>query len=529
MRNFELPGRSPVMSRGGMAATSNPLATSVAVDVLREGGHAIDAAVAACAVQGVVEPMSTGIGGDCFCLIGPAEGGVIAFNGSGRAPRAATAEWYRAHAIQRIEETSPHAVTVPGAVDAWARLVADHGRFDLGRLLEPAIRYARDGFPVHPRCAFDWQANLARISHDAPAAAVYLSKGKAPRVGDIHRQPALARTLERLAADGRDAFYAGATAEDMVAHLKELGGLHTMDDFAAARGDYVTPIKTAYRGFDVYECPPNGQGIIALMMLNILAGLPLDGLDPLSPERLHFAIEAARIAHRDRSVLLADPEHAEVPVERMLSAAYADEMRALIRPDRAIEALPPSPLAPHTDTVYLCVVDADGNAVSFINSLFQSFGSGICAPRSGVLLHNRGLGFTLDPKHPSCVAPGKRPMHTIIPGLLVEDGVAVMPFGVMGGYYQATGHAHVISNMPDFGLDVQAAIDCPRVFPRMDGTVEMEAGVPEATVARLAALGHRPVKPGKPVGGGQAIWIDRENGVLIGGSDPRKDGCAFGL
>jgi gamma-glutamyltranspeptidase/glutathione hydrolase len=528
MRNFELPGRSPVMARGGMAATSNPLSTATAVDVLRSGGNAMDAAVAAVAVQCVVEPMSTGIGGDCFALIGPRDGGVIAFNGSGRAPKAATADWYRKAEITKIEATTPHAVSVPGAIDAWARLVADHGSRPFGALLEPAIRYAHDGFPVHPRCGLDWQSAAERVSHDAPAKAAYLPGGAPPKIGSVFRLPLLAKTLELIAAQGRDAFYTGPVAEDMVSHLRALGGLHAMEDFASTQGSYVDPIKTHYRGYDVYECPPNGQGIIALMMLNILSGFDLQDMGPLSAERLHLAIEAARLAHRDRAALLADPEQAKVPVEQMLSAAYAAELRSLIRPGRALENLPPCPLGPHDDTVYLCVVDGNGMAVSFINSLFNAFGSGIMAPRSGVLLQNRGQGFTLDPRHPSCIAPGKRPLHTIIPGMLVKDGKAVMPFGVMGGYYQATGHAHVISNLLDFGMDVQQAIDCPRVFPRMDGNVEIEAGVPGDVADALAKAGHHPVKPGKPVGGGQAIWIDRASGVLTGGSDPRKDGCAFG-
>ncbi len=529
MRNLELPGRSPVHARNGMAATSHPLSTLAAVDMLRAGGNAMDAAVTAVAVQCVVEPQSTGIGGDCFVLYAPAgTGEVVAYNGSGRAPAAAAAEWFAARGIERIERTTPHAVTIPGAVDAWARLIADHGRKTLGEALRPAIAYASDGYPVHSRVRFDWNQNLEILAADANAARIFLADGELPPVGGVHRQPQLAHTLALIGEKGRDAFYRGAVAEDMVSRLNQLGGLHTLDDFAAAGGEYVTPIKTGFRGYDVYECPPNGQGIIALIMLNILSGLDMDGLEPLSAGRLHLEIEAARLAYRDRDEALADPDRAAVPTDATLSDAHAATLRAAIGRDSAMEVLPPSDLPRHSDTVYLCVVDGDGNAVSFINSLFNGFGSGIMSPNTGVMLHNRGCGFVLDAGHPNCIAPGKRPLHTIIPGMLFEKGRAVMPFGVMGGHYQAVGHAHFLTNLLDFGLDIQEAIDLPRVFPTADGPVEVESGVPSAVVAELEKLGHQTVLPGKPIGGGQAIWIDRDRGVLSGGSDPRKDGCALG-
>ena len=530
MRNLELPGRSPVHSVNGMAATSHPLSTLAALDVLRDGGNAMDAAVAACAVQCVVEPQSTGIGGDCFALYAPAGSGeVIAYNGSGRAPAAATPEWYAEQGIGKIERTTPHAVTIPGAVDAWARLIADHGRMSLGELLQPAITHARDGYPVHSRVRFDWDLNVDIIRKDANAARIFLGDGGAfPAVGALHRQPQLAETLARIAEQGRDAFYTGEVAEDMVSCLREKGGLHTLEDFAAAGGEYVTPIKTNFRGFDVYECPPNGQGIVALIMLNILSGMDMEGLDPLSAQRLHLEIEAARLAYRDRDTFVADPAMAPVPVDHLLSEAHAASLRAAIRRDRAMEDLPPLDLPGHTDTVYLCVVDGERNAVSFINSLFNAFGSGIMTAHSGIMLHNRGTGFVLDPAHANCIAPGKRPLHTIIPGMLMRDGRAVMPFGVMGGHYQAVGHAHLLSGLFDFGLDLQEAVDQPRVFPTAGGTVEVESGVPAAAVEGLQALGHRTRRPGKPIGGGQAIRIDWETGVLTGASDPRKDGCALG-
>ena len=536
MRDFHQPGRSPVAALNGMAATSQPVATLAAVEVLRAGGNAMDAAVAACAVLCVVEPQSTGIGGDCFVLYAPAGGAggngggggeVIAYNGSGRAPAAAEAGWFADNGIAEIDVHSPHAVTVPGTIDAWTRLIADHGTMDFAALLAPAIDYAEDGYVVHSRVACDWADCVDKLAACEASARIFLPGGAPPRAGDVHRQPELAETLGTIARDGRDGFYQGRVAADIVAMLRDRGGLHTLDDFAAACGEYVTPIHTDYRGVEVYECPPNGQGIIALLMLNLLSGFDMAGLDPTGVERLHLEVEAGRLAFRDRDALLADPAVAEVPVEHLLSAAYADELRGFINPDRALGNMPPAGMAAHEDTVYLCVVDKDRNAVSFINSLFHSFGSGLTSPETGVVLQNRGAGFVVDPDHPNCIAPEKRPLHTIIPGMALEGDRAVMPFGVMGGDYQPFGHAHFLGNLIDHGMDVQAALDCPRVFH--DGDVlEVERGIGDEAAAGLAALGHHVATAESPHGGGQAIRIDWERGTLTGGSDPRKDGCALG-
>ncbi|GAB4351980.1 MAG: gamma-glutamyltransferase [Kiloniellaceae bacterium] len=530
MRNLDLPGRSVARSLNGMAATSHSLATLTALDVLRDGGNAMDAAVAACAVQGVVEPQSTGIGGDCFVLYAPKGGsGIVAFNGSGRAPEAATAQWFAQQGIEKIERTTPHAVTVPGAVDAWAQLLRDHGTRSLGDLLQPAIRFARDGFAVTERVFADWEVEVEALSHDPNTSAIYLPGGSVPALGSVQRQPLLAASLELIAREGRDAFYKGAIAADLVAHLRDLGGLHTLEDFAAAGGQYVAPIKASYKGLDIYQCPPNGQGVIALLLLNILAGFDLPSMDPLGAERLHLEIEATRLAYQARDAHLADPAQAEVPLERLLSEDYAAELRKQIRSDRASVAPAPAPVAAHADTVYITVVDKDRNAVSFINSLFSSFGSGITGPKSGVVLHNRGAAFSVDPNHPNCIAPGKRPMHTIIPGMAVKDGRVVMPFGVMGGHYQAAGHARFLTNLVDFGLDVQQSMDLARIFPEpAEDAIDVESGVPEDVCARLEAMGHKLQKADKPIGGSQAIQIDWDAGTLAGGSDPRKDGCALG-
>jgi gamma-glutamyltranspeptidase / glutathione hydrolase len=526
MRDLERPGRSTAYAEHGMAATSHPAATLTALDVLRAGGNAVDAAVAAMAVHCVVEPGMTGIGGDCFVLLGRPDGEVVALNGSGRAPAAATAGLLAEQGVTSLDG-SVHAITVPGAVDAWARLLAAHGSKGLDELLLSAIRYAEDGFLVTPRVAYDWASARERIEQSEAGRAYFLPSGIAPVAGQRVRLPALARTLRRIAEHGRDAFYVGEIAERMVAFLRSQGGLHTVEDFATAGGAFVSPIKTSYRGLEVFECPPNGQGIIALQMLNILEGLELAGLDPDGPARLHLEAEATRLAMRDRDACVADLAQVDVPVARLLDKGYAGQLRALIDSDHVLAALPPPLEVPHADTVYLTVVDRERNVVSFINSLFEAFGSGLACPETGVLFHNRGKSFALDPRHPNAIAPGRRPMHTIIPALAQKDGLPVLGFGVMGGHYQPVGQVHVLTNLLDFGMDPQAAIDAPRAFAH-GGELQVERGVPAATVEALRKLGHRVVPSAKPLGGGQMIMVDHARGVLIGGSDPRKDGIALG-
>ncbi len=530
MRNLDLPGRSVVRSRNGMAATSHVVSTMTAVDILKKGGNAMDAAIAACAVQCVVEPESTGIGGDNFCLYS-ANGAEtpVAFNGSGRAPAAATAAWYKDQGITEIERQSPHAVIVPGVIDAWTQLNRDHGKMELAELLQPAIDLAKNGYAITERVSVDWHSQFDLLNNDANARKRFLPEGRAMDPGDVHHQPELAATLEKVAKFGRDAFYKGEVAEDMVSYLQSLGGLHTMEDFANAKGDYVEPIKTHFRGYDVYECPPNGQGVIALLMLNIISGFDPADTPADSVARLHLEIEASRLAYQDRNAVLADPMQSDVPVEALLSQHHADALRAKIDPTKRLADLPAVNLPKHEDTVYISVVDKDRNCCSFINTLFSNFGSGQLAPKSGVMLTNRGQGFVLDPDHPNCIAPGKRPLHTIIPGMLAKDGRAVMPFGIMGGHYQSHGHMHFLSRLLEYGDNIQEAQDRPRLFP-VPGSdeVEFESGFSEDVRAGLTALGHKLIHPAKPVGGSQAIMIDWEKGVLSGGSDPRKDGAAIG-
>lgn len=526
MRDYHLPGRSLAISGEAMAATSHPLATLAAVRMLEAGGNAVDAALAAVAMQCVVEPAMTGIGGDCFVLYSPKGGVPVALNGSGRAPKGANVAWYAERGFKGIVPETPHAVTVPGAVHAWCTLHQKHGSRPLDEILAPAIRAAEAGWRVTPRVAWDWARNAQRLEKDADTRAAYLLGGKAPDVGAELRHPALARTLKRIAKEGAAAFYQGEVAADIVAKLKSVGGFHTEEDFATHLSDWVEPISTSYRGHVLYECPPNGQGIAALMMLRTLEGYTLAEHGHLDAERIHLLAEATKAAYRARDAFICDPAHGKVDVAGLLSEARAKRTRALISRDRASPAAAFDEIE-HKDTVYLTVVDRDRNAVSFINSLFQAFGSTITAPRSGVLLHSRGHGFRTEVGHPNAIGPGKRPLHTIIPAMLCKDGKAVMPFGVMGGHYQATGHVDFLTRVLDHGLDIQAAADAPRTFA-IGGKLQVERGVPEVAERALEAKGHvlEPVEA--PLGGCQAIYIDWAKGVLHGASDPRKDGMALG-
>jgi len=507
-----------------MVATSHPRASLAALDVLRRGGNAVDAALTAAALLAVIEPAMTGIGGDCFVLLADGSGPPKALNGSGGAPAAAQLDWYRERGIEALDPTTAHAVTIPGAVDAWCRLAADHGTLDLAEIFGPAIAAAEAGFRVAPRVGLDWVDATAKLAADPHAAAAFLVAGRAPAIGARHANPALGATLRRIARDGRAGFYEGPVAAEIAGRLKELGGLHDEADFARHTTQWCEPISIDYRGYQVFECPPNGQGIVALMILRTLEGYDLAALS--DADRVHLLAEATKAAYGERDLLIGDPEHGPVDVARLLGEARGAAMRRRITLDRA---RPGSDwdVTEHKDTTYLAVVDRNGMAVSFINSLFQAFGSGIYVPGCGVMLHNRGLGFRTVAGHPNAIAPGKRPMHTIIPGMLMREGRAVMPFGVMGGHYQATGHAQLLINLLDLGHDPQRAIDAPRSFAyQEDLRVERRLGAEIG--ADLAARGHRLAWQKKPIGGGQAIWIDHAAGLLTGGSDSRKDGCALG-
>jgi gamma-glutamyltranspeptidase / glutathione hydrolase len=514
MRDFSIPTRSAAIAEHGMAATSTPLATLAAIDMLRQGGNAIDAAITAVAVQSVVEPHMSGIGGDCFVMYSPLADTPLAFNGSGRAPAGAECEWYSERNFSEIPEQSPHAVTVPGAIDAWCQLLADHGTKDLYEVLTPAIRLAEDGFRVTPRVAYDWARKVAKLAVDPDAARQYIPNGHAPRPGDCFRQLELAATLRKISQKGRAAFYEGEVAAEIVAKLRSLGGLHRPE--AAHAGSYVEPISALYRGFEIYECPPNGQGLAVLIVLRALSGYDL-----LGP-----SYEVTKAAYGLRDAYFCDPEHNPVKVTEFLSEAQEERIRLSIRLDVALPATA-RPEIEHTDTVYLAVVDRDRNAVSLINSLFSSFGSGLYAGKSGVLLHNRGHSFRVCPGHPNAIAPRKRPMHTIIPAMMLKEGRAVMPFGVTGGDYQAAGQAHFVSQLLDRGLDPQEAAEVPRFFA-YGCALQLEKTIPDGVATELARRGHKVERRAEPLGGCQAVCIDHSRGFLIGASEPRKDGIALG-
>jgi gamma-glutamyltranspeptidase / glutathione hydrolase len=523
MRDFQTPGRSAVYALNGMCATSHPLAARTAIDVLQAGGNAADAAIAAGVLLGFCEPQMTGIGGDCFVLVKPAgEERVVALNGSGRAPKALQADVLRAAGQATVPVYGVEAVTLPGAIDAFCMLNADWGKLPLADLLAPAIHHAEAGVPVAPRTAFDW----ARAAHLQGAARdFYLLNGAAPRTGQIFRAPKQAEVLRRIARDGRAGFYEGEVAQDMVDSLRAMGGTHTLDDFATTRATWGEPISGSYRGVDLLEHAPNGQGATANLILNILSHFDLSALDPFGPERAHLEAEATKLGYDARNRIIADPDFT-TRLAHMLSPDTAAKLAALIDPKRVLPDVAPLTEEIHRDTVYLTVVDRDRMAVSLIYSIFHSFGSGLASSKFGINFQNRGAGFNLTPGHPNELGGGKRPMHTIIPAMLREQGRITMPFGVMGGAYQPVGHARFLSNLRDYGMELQSAIDAPRCFAD-NGVLTLETPYPAATAQALSDLGHKVARSDGPMGGAQAIVIGAD-GVLTGASDPRKDGCALG-
>jgi gamma-glutamyltranspeptidase/glutathione hydrolase len=531
--------RSPVYGRNGMIATSQPFATAAGLEILSKGGNAADAAVAAGAALNVTEPSSTGIGGDMFALYYSAETKrVTALNGSGRAPAALTLDRLKEDGFSSdLPPFHAHTITVPGACAGWFDLVGRHGSLTMGDILTPAIRLAREGFPVAPVTANSWKWGAQGQLKEALNGHELTIDGRAPLPGEIFRNPNLARTFETIARDGRDAFYQGEIAQAIVAVIREAGGSMTLDDLASHTSTWEEPISVAYRGLRVHECPPNGQGITALIALNILEGYDLSPLDLLSTERLHLMIESMRLAFADARWYVADPRFSPVPVEQLLSNEYASERRKLIDRTRAtIDPRHGTPVA-SSGTVYLSVVDKSGNACSFINSNYWGFGTGIVPQGWGFTLHNRGHNFRLDPSHPNALEPGKRPYHTIIPALVTrEDDSLYASYGVMGGFMQPQGHVQVLSALVDHGLDPQSALDLPRFCIDVEesgGRVALEEGISTGVMKELQAMGH-PVYPVSSFsrsifGRGQVILRDAETGVLRGGSDPRADGCAMTL
>ncbi|WP_187428349.1 gamma-glutamyltransferase family protein [Roseobacter fucihabitans] len=523
MRDFHFPGRSPVLATNGMCATSHPLGAKTAIDILERGGNAIDAAIAGALVLGICEPQMTGIGGDCFVLWHTGDGEIKAMNGSGRAPRALDAEDLRAAGETTVPIQSAHSVSIPAAIDAFCHLSENVGKLGLDALLSPAIKAAEMGVPVAPRVAFDWARDASVLQ--GGALDFYLVNGTVPQAGQIFRAKGQAEVLRRMAQYGRDAFYTGEIAEDMVNTLNALGGRHTLEDFIQTACTASTPISGAYKDIEVVEHPPNGHGATALLMMNILSQFDVAAMDPLGSERTHLEAEAAKLAYDTRNRILGDADYT-TRLQHMLDMDTAKALAALIDPKKAMANATTISENVHKDTIYITTVDRDGMAVSLIYSIFNGFGSGIASEKFGILFQNRGSGFTLEKGHPNELKGGKRPMHTIIPGMIRKNGKVIMPFGVMGGAYQPAGHARFASNITDFDMDPQTAIDAPRAFSD-SGDMKVERGFSDQVRRDLSDLGHNVSLPETPIGGAQAILI-RDDGVLEGASDPRKDGCALG-
>ena len=527
------PGRSVVRAQHGMVATSQPLASQVGLEVLKRGGNAVDAAIAMAAVLNVTEPMMTGVGGDMFAIVYWAKTKELkGLNASGRAPRALSLDYFAKNNIKRMPEFGMTSITVPGAVDGWTTLRDKYGTMKLADLLAPAIGYAENGFPVMEKAAEDWNAEVQKLKRTPAAASNYLIDGRAPRPGEIFRQPNLARTLRTIADGGRDAFYKGPIAKSIVDYMKDNGGFITMEDLAATKADWVEPISTNYRGYQVYELPPNGQGITALIALNILEGFDLGAMRSQPAQYYHTMIEAMKLAFADRNRYIADPTFSKVPVSELLSKDYAAKRRALIDPRKALDNPPPGDINLGSDTTYFTVIDKDGNGVSFINSLFDAFGSGVVGGDTGIVFQNRGSAFSLDPKHPNAIAPGKRPFHTLIPAMVMKDNQLFISFGVMGGAIQAQGHVQVLVNLIDLKMGLQEAIDAPRYRFTSGRSVLLEDELGSSVIEQLLSMGHvRGKPPGvlrSSMGGGQAIMIDPVSKTLMGASDQRKDGMALG-
>ena len=531
--------RSPVLARRGMVASSQPLASQAGLSILMAGGNAADAAIAIAAALNVTEPYSTGLGGDCFALFyEAATGQITALNGSGRAAAGLSLDLLTRQGFSELPPLHAHTVTVPGACAGWCDLIERHGTLPLSTILAPAIRLASDGFPVAPLTAHFWRELAEQKLRQTPGGLTLTIDGRGPEAGEIFRNPDLASSLQTVAEGGKDAFYRGEIGQRIVTALQVAGSVITMDDLATHTSTWDEPISTTYRGLRVWECPPNGQGLAALLALNILEGFDLAAQPPDSPERWHMMVEAMRLAFADTAWYVADPHFFDIPLAALLSKEYATSRRALLDPDKAsLDARRGAPVA-SSDTVYFCVVDEAGNACSFINSVYMGFGSGIVAPGTGFALQNRGHGFSLDPAHPNALAPGKRPYHTIIPAMLTResDGSLYGPFGVMGDFMQPQGHLQVVVSLIDDGLDPQAALDRPRFridAARADGKLMLETGVRPEVAYDLARRGHFVIPHvSGPLRGrfglGQIIRRD-PSGVLWGGSDPRIDGCAMGF
>ncbi len=531
--------RSEVIAQNGMIATSQPLATQVGLEVLKEGGTAVDAAIAANAVLGLVEPTGCGIGGDLFAIVWSAqEKRLFGLNASGRSPQSLTFEEFERRQLESIPKYGPLPVTVPGCVDGWFELHAKFGRLPIERLLEPAIAYAEEGFPVSELIAYYWDRSVPILGPQEGFLDTFAPQGRAPRKGEIFKNPKLARTLRTIASEGRDAFYCGSIAETIDGFMKRVGGFLTAEDLAEHRSEWIDPVSTNYRGYDVWQLPPNGQGIAVLQMLNILEGFPLREYGFLSPEYVHCFLEAKKLVFEDRAKFYSDPAFNDIPVAQLISKEYAAKRRRLINPEEAADTYPAgNPALEAGDTIYLSVADREGNMISLIQSNYRGMGSGLSPDGLGFILQDRGELFSLDRSDFNVYAPGKRPFHTIIPGFVTRDGQPHFSFGVMGGATQPQAQVWVLSNLIDFGMNFQEAGDAPRVIHqkssqptgsrmKQGGEVLAESTVPYETVRELIKLGHDVRYGVGPFGGYQGIG--RVGGVYYGASESRKDGQAAG-
>ncbi len=537
---FPFATRSPVLATEGMAATSQPLATQVALEVMRKGGNAIDAAIAANATLGLVEPTGNGIGGDLFAIVWDAKSKKLyGFNGSGRSPKSLSRQWFTDNGYEKIPSHGPLPVSVPGTVDGWFQLHQKFGNMPMKQVLQPAISYAEKGFPVSQLIAYYWNRSVPLLSKYPGFTEQFTLDGKAPKEGDIWQNPHLANTLKTIADKGRDAFYQGQIAHTIADYMQANGGFLSYEDLASHQGEWVEPVSTNYRGFDVWELPPNGQGIAALQILNILEQFDLASMGHDSAEYVHVFTEAKKLAFEDRAKYYADPAFNQLPVAELISKKYAKKRAILINPDKSGKHYPAGHVAlSHGDTIYLTTADSEGNMVSLIQSNYRGMGSGMTPPGLGFILQDRGEMFSLEAGHFNEFAGGKRPFHTIIPAFITKDKQPWMSFGLMGGAMQPQGHAQIVVNMIDFGMDVQAAGDAPRIHhtgssePTGEqmtdgGILNLESGYPYETIRALMRKGHKIQFANGPYGGYQAI-MRAENGVYWGASESRKDGHAAG-
>ena len=527
MRNLYLPGRSNVLGLNGLAATSQPLSTLEAIDILKKGGNAIDAAIAASAVQSVIEPNSTSVGGDCFALISIKGSAPISVNGSGIAPFKANIDFFERNNIKKISTNSPHSVTIPGAVHAWYSMHQKFGKLDFQELFLKAEEYARDGFPVHEVVAKSWKENTNKLKQHSSTNSIFLNQGEPYSFGKKHKNIFLANTLKAIGKNGTKDFYEGYIAEDIVNTLNDAGGLHSIEDFYNQKTIFSDSLYNNYKNMRIHQCPPNGPGITVLMMMAMLEKFEFKNINPLSVERFHLQAEISKIAYEQREANIGDPEFNNFNYNELINSNYINKLVSKISMNKVYKPKNSS-ITAHPDTVYISIVDKDQNAVSFINSCCFAFGSGITSKKTGVLLHNRGVNFRLERNHPNMIEGNKRPLHTIIPGLVTDDdNNTILCYGVMGGQYQPVGHSHVLQNIFDFDLSVQEAIDFPRAFV-LEDTYKLEKTIPKKILNELKNKGHKIEYTNDTHGGGQAILIDKENGILIGGSDSRKDGNAIG-